>query len=93
MSAIDRRTVSLPAEQAAFIDTQVALGSYGSTSDVVSEALRALEERDASVERWLYDEVLPVLDAMTADPSRGLSADQVFADLRAHHAKRVHGSR
>lgn len=49
---------------------------------------RALQERDAAVERWLRDEVTPTYDAMQADPGRGLSADQVTAALSARHAAR-----
>ena len=64
-------------------------GTYASASEVVRAGLRALQERDAAVERWLRDEVAPTYDAMQADPGRGLSADQVTAALAAHHAARV----
>jgi antitoxin ParD1/3/4 len=50
--------------------------------------LRALQERDA-IERWLNEEVVPVYDAMKADPKRGIPAEEVFAALRAHHNARV----
>jgi antitoxin ParD1/3/4 len=50
--------------------------------------LRALQERDAAVERWLIEEVAPVYDAMKADPRRGLSAKSVFAEARARYTKR-----
>ena len=62
MPSSDKRTISLPAEQA---------------------------RRDAAVERWLRDEVLPMFDAMQADPGRGIPADQVFAEIRALHAQRL----
>jgi antitoxin ParD1/3/4 len=55
---------------------------------VVRAGLRALQERDAAVERWLREDVIAVYDAMQADPGRGLSADQVTAALSAHHAAR-----
>ena len=86
MSAIEKRTVSLPAEQALYIDSLVANGSYASASEVVRAGLRALQERDAAVERWLREEVAPAYDAMQADPSRAIPADQVFHSLRVHHA-------
>lgn len=89
MPATEKRTISLPPEQARFIDGLVATGGYASASEVVRAGLRALQERDAAVERWLREEVAPVYDAMQADPSRGLSADQVAAALRAHHAERL----
>lgn len=89
MPGIEKRTVSLPAAQASYIDALVEAGTYASASEVVRAGLRALQERDAAVERWLRDEVAPTYDAMQADPERGLSADQVTAALAARHAARV----
>lgn len=91
MSTAEKRTVSLPAEHAAFIDAKVASGAYASTSEVVRAGLRALRERDDAVERWLREEVAPTFDAMVADPARGLSAESVFSEIRAHHAERLKG--
>jgi len=51
MSAIQKRTVSLPQEHASFIDQLVQSGAYGSASEVVRAGLRALQERDSAVER------------------------------------------
>jgi antitoxin ParD1/3/4 len=85
MSTIEKRTVSLPAEHAAFIDAKVAAGDYASASEVVRAGLRALQERDAAVERWLQDEVAPAYDAMKADPSRGIAAKDVFDEIRGRH--------
>ena len=46
MSKVSKRTVSLPADQADYIDGLVASGGYASASEVVREALRLLEEHD-----------------------------------------------
>ncbi len=86
MSNIEKRTVSLPQEHAAYIDRLVSSGSFASASEVVRAGLRALQERDLAVERWLRDEVAPVYDAMKADPARGMALDAVFNEVRAHHA-------
>lgn len=91
MAATKKRTVSLPAEHAVFIDRMVSSGVYSSASEVVRAGLRALQERDAAVDRWLREEVALVYDAMQANPERAHSLDEVFADLRAHHAKRLVG--
>lgn len=93
MSATAKRTFSLPAEHARFIDSKVASGDYASGSEVVRAGLRALQERDAAVERWLKEEVGPAYDAIKEDPSRGIPLEKAFAAVRAHHAKRVKASR
>ncbi len=89
MASSDKRTISLPPEQARYIDALVASGAYATASEVVWAGLRALQERDAAVERWLRDEVVPVAAAMRADPGRGIPAERVFADIRALHAQRL----
>ncbi len=81
-----KRTFSLPPEHANFIDAKVASGAYASGSEVVRAGLRALQERDAAVERWLVNEVAPAYDAMSADPSRAISVRRVFSDLRKRRA-------
>lgn len=93
MPGIEKRTVSLPADHAAFIDRQVASGAYASASEVVRAGLRALQERDAAVEHWLHEEVAPAYDAMQADPGRALDLDTVFDDIRARHAERLRARR
>lgn len=83
MAAASKRTVSLPAEQGAYIDRLVAQGVYASASEVVRAGLRALQERNGAMERWLRDEVVPVAATMQVDPSRALPAEEVFEALRA----------
>jgi len=89
MAKIDKRTISLPADQAAFVDAKVRAGDYASVSEVVRAGLRALRERDEAVERWLQNEVAPVYDAMKAGPARAVSAASAFGEVRARHAERV----
>lgn len=86
MANIEKRTVSLPTEHSAFIDEQVVKGAYASASEVVRAGLRALQERDKAVERWLKEEVAPAYDLLKADPDRTHSAQSVFDEIRAHHA-------
>ena len=89
MPAVEKRTISLPQAQASYIDSLVETGTYASASEVVRAGLRALQERDAVVERWLKEKVVPVYDAMLADPSRGIPADEVMAAMRVHHAEHL----
>ena len=81
MNKIEKRTFSLPVEHADFIDEKVSSGSYASASEVVRAGLRALQERDAAMERWLNREVAEAYDAMKADPTRGIPAGEVFASI------------
>ena len=87
MAVPAKRTFSLPAEQVRYIDSLVASGAYASANEVVRAGLRALQERDAAVERWLREEVAPVYDAMQADPERAVSGEHVMEALRARHAR------
>jgi antitoxin ParD1/3/4 len=86
MPTVLKRTISLTAEQSRTIDQLVASGGYASASEVVRAGLRALQDRDAAVERWLHTEVAPVADATPANPARGLSAEDIGATLATYHA-------
>lgn len=87
MSAVQKRTVSLPIEHSDYIDSQIASGSYASASEVIRAGLRALQERDAAIQRWLEREVAPAYDAIMADPSRGIPVEEAFAELRRKKQK------
>ena len=91
MSSTQKRTVSLPEEHASYIDRMVASGAFASASEVVRAGLRALQEREEAVDRWLREEVAPVYDAMRDDPARALPADDVFDGIRSHHDATVRG--
>ena len=89
MSSPLKRTFSLPSEQVGFSDSLVASGACPSGSEVVRAGLEALQDRDATIEQWLRDEVAPAYDAMQADPSSAIPMEDVFAALRAHHAEQM----
>lgn len=88
MAKVSKRTISLPTEQAAYIDAKVGSGAYASRSEVIRAGLRALQERDAAVERWLRDDVASAYDATKANPDRKLSARSVFSEARARYTTR-----
>ncbi len=91
MTKIERRTISLPTEHSVFIDEKVASGAFASASEVVRAGLRALQERDAAVERWLKEDVAPAFDALQADPNRAIPMEDVMAGIRARHAAKLRG--
>ncbi|MDF3213773.1 type II toxin-antitoxin system ParD family antitoxin [Mesorhizobium sp. M7A.F.Ca.CA.001.09.2.1] len=88
MAATEKRTFSLPAEQAAFIDHLVKSGTYATSSEVIRAGLRALQERDAAVERWLREEVVPTYDRWKADP-KGISTEEMAERSRKRHEARL----
>lgn len=81
MSGTHKRTFSLPEEHSKFIDSKVNSGAFASGSEVVRAGLRALQERDAAIERWLREEVAPVYDRWAAGEEETLSLDAVFDQL------------
>ncbi|HJE24341.1 MAG TPA: type II toxin-antitoxin system ParD family antitoxin [Methylorubrum populi] len=70
------------------VEARVRSGGYASVSEVVRAGLRALEREEAAVENALARKVQEALD----DPGQPLPADQVFAELRAHHQGRLNAA-
>jgi antitoxin ParD1/3/4 len=62
-------------------EARVRSGAYASLSDVVQEGLRALDRED----EWLREAVRESLE----DPRPSIPAEEVFAELRRHHAEQV----
>ncbi|CAM2070426.1 Type II toxin-antitoxin system ParD family antitoxin [Sulfidibacter corallicola] len=87
MRTTQQLSITLPNDMAKMVKAKVETGEYASESEVIRDGLRALIARDRAVENWLLGEVGPAYDALKADPSRALSADQVRARLAAQHAK------
>ena len=77
-------SITLPHEMAELIKEKVTSGNYATESEVIRDGLRALQERDAAVEHWLRTEGVARFDAYQADPTRGVPAEQTWADLQAH---------
>ena len=80
-------SVTLPTEMAQAVKEKVRSGEYASESEVIRDGLRALQARDRAVENWLRDQVVPAYQALKADPSRGLTSDQIRASLAELHAE------
>lgn len=87
MRTTQQLSITLPNEMADAVKAKVRAGEYATESEVIRDGLRALLARDRAVESWLQHQVGPTYDALKADPSRAVTADQVRARLAAEHAK------
>lgn len=87
MRTTQQMSITLPTEMAQKVKARVASGDYASESEVIREGLRALEERDAVVERWLREEVVPTYDAYKAGLERTHSLEEVMRRLSEHMDK------
>lgn len=87
MSAIERMTITMPAEMAATLRQTVAGGEYASTSEVVREALREWT-RARDIERRDLESLREAIQAgLNSGP--GIPAEEVFAELRARYASKA----
>ena len=87
MRTTQQMSITLPKEMADMVKAKVRAGEYASESEVIRDGLRALMARDRAVESWLHQQVGPAFDALQADPSRAVIADDVRTRLAAEHAK------
>jgi antitoxin ParD1/3/4 len=86
MRATRSLSITLPLDMAQLVKDKVASGAYATESEVIREGLRALSARDAAEEEWLRTEGVARYDAYHRKPL-GRPVAEVFAQLRAHHAK------
>lgn len=87
MRTTQQLSITLPNEMAEAVKAKVTAGEYATESEVIRDGLRALMARDRAMQSWLRDQVGPAYDALKADPSRAVTADQVRARLAAERAK------
>ena len=87
MRTTTQMSITLPNDMAGLVRAKVQAGEYASESEVIRDGLRVLLARDRAIEDWLNKRISAAYDAMAADPSRALTADQVRTRLAAEHAK------
>lgn len=78
-------SITLPNELAGLVKSMTATGAYATESEVFRDGLRALMARERATERWLQEQVGPAYDALKADPSRAVSADNVRTRIAAEN--------
>ena len=82
-------SITLPHEMAQMVKSKVASGEYASESEVIRDGLRVLAARDQAVDNWLREEVLPVYDEISSDPSKAVPVPPV---LLLHETEDVVGT-
>ena len=88
MRTTQQFSITLPHDMAEAVESKIKSGAYASVSEVVRDGVRALLERDAAVERWLREEVVPGHQEYLRDPSKGVPADAILGSIKARRASR-----
>jgi putative addiction module CopG family antidote len=83
MRTTQQFSITLPNDMASAVEQKITSGRYASVSEVMRDGLRALMERDAAIDRWLREEVVPGHQDYLADPSKAVPADQIMNRLKA----------
>jgi antitoxin ParD1/3/4 len=88
MRSTQQFSITLPHDLAQMVETKVKSGAYASVSEVMRDGVRALLERDAAVERWLREEVVPGHREYLADPTKAVPAEEILSRIKARRAAR-----
>jgi antitoxin ParD1/3/4 len=82
-------SITLPHDMAQMVKDKVASGIYASESEVIRDGLRALQARDAAIELWLRESVVPVFDRVASGAEKLVDANEVFSGLESrYHARK-----
>jgi antitoxin ParD1/3/4 len=85
MASTKAISVELGAKQRAILRRQLESGRYENASEVLGDALRLMESREAIWDEWLRGEVA----ASIGDKRRPVAMDEVFSRIEARHARRL----
>jgi Arc/MetJ-type ribon-helix-helix transcriptional regulator len=83
-----RLSIELPEDAAEIVDALVASGSYADASEVIQDALELFTRQDEPLEDWVCTEMVAAYDEWKANPSGGLTVDEVREHLRKAREER-----
>jgi antitoxin ParD1/3/4 len=92
MEPAEKLSITLPADMARMVRSKVEGGAYASNSEVIREALRLWQEREALKTQRL-DEIRQQIADSISDPRPSLPATRVKKRIRALHDKTVKARR
>ena len=88
MRTTQQFSITLPLEMVKAVERKIKSGAYASVSEVMRDGVRALLDRDAALERWLREEIVPGHKEYLADPSKGVPAGAGLAHVKARRMAR-----
>ena len=88
MRTTQQFSITLPLDMAEAVENKIKSGDYATVSEVMRDGVRALLERDAAVERWLREEVVAGHGEYSADPSKGVPANEILGRIKIRRAAR-----
>jgi putative addiction module CopG family antidote len=89
MDAKRQFSITLPIDVVEAVEARIKSGAYSSVSEVLGDGLRALVERDSTLETWLREEVVAGHKAYLDDPSQGVPADAILGRITASPSSRI----
>jgi len=92
MKPTEKLSITLPADMARMVREKVEGGAYASNSEVIREALRTWNEREAAKAQRL-DEIRQRIAESINDPRPSLTAKEVSKRLKTLHQKTVKARR
>jgi antitoxin ParD1/3/4 len=84
----EKLSITLPADMARMVRDKVEGGSYASNSEVIREALRVWQEREAMKMQRLHEIRAKIAESVD-DPRPSLTAKEVGKRLKSLHQKTV----
>jgi len=76
-------SITLPLEMAQMVKEKVSSGEYATESEVIRDGLRTLLARDAAIEKWLLNEVVPTIQEIDDGRMETTSLDEAFKGFDA----------
>jgi antitoxin ParD1/3/4 len=92
MRPADKLSITLPADMARMVRDKVEGGAYASNSEVIREALRVWQEREA-VKAHRMEEIREKIADAINDPRPSLTDKEVTRRLKKLHQKTVRARR
>ena len=86
MEAAQEFSITLPVDVVEAVEARIKSGAYSSVSEVLGDGVRALVERDSTIETWLREEVVAGHKAYLDNPSQGVPADAILSRIKARRA-------